>query len=247
MASNVAKRTVLITGASRGLGAECCRQYAQSGWAVIAASRGGRLPPGCEEHAASIEAATLDITSPDDVSALAATLEGHAIDVLVNNAGVALDRDANLGEVDYDAWRRTLDTNVLGAHRVVAALLPALARSGPGFKIVSVSSRLGSVGNTLAPLAYDLRSTDVSYRTSKAALNMATACIAVELRRTHPEAACCVLDPGWVNTDMGSKGGVVKPPLEPPEVVAGMIATIEALTKDRSGAFLSWQGEAVPW
>ena len=82
---------------------------------------------------------------------------------------------------------------------------------------------------------------------SKAALNMATACIAVELRRTHPEAACCVLDPGWVNTDMGSKGGVVKPPLEPPEVVAGMIATIEALTKDRSGAFLSWQGEAVPW
>ena len=103
MASNVAKRTVLITGASRGLGAECCRQYAQSGWAVIAASRGGRLPPGCEEHAASIEAATLDITSPDDVSALAATLEGHAIDVLVNNAGVALDRDANLGEVDYDA------------------------------------------------------------------------------------------------------------------------------------------------
>ena len=70
MASNVAKRTVLVTGASRGLGAECCRQYAQSGWAVIAASRGGRLPPGCEEHAASIEAATLDITSPDDVSVI---------------------------------------------------------------------------------------------------------------------------------------------------------------------------------
>ena len=76
---------------------------------------------------------------------------------------------------------------------------------------------------------------------------MALACIAVELRTTHPQATVCALDPGWVNTDMGSKGGVVKPPLEPPEVVAGMLATIESLTPEQSGAFLSWKGESVPW
>ena len=237
--------TVLITGASRGLGAEFCRRYASREWRVIACSRGGELPPGCGHG--NVEAVKLNVTSPADVAGLAAGLEGRTIDVLINNAGVALDRKANLASVSYDDWKTTLDTNVFGTHRVTAALLPALARSGPAFKIVALSSRLGSVGNTLAPLAYDLQSTDVSYRSSKAALNMAIACISVELRSSHPDACCAVLDPGWVNTDMGSKGGIVTPPLEPPTVVEGMMKTIDALSKEQSGAFLSWQGEVVPW
>ena len=230
------RRTVLITGASRGLGAEFCKQYACSGsWDVIAASRCGDLPLGCEGFGDCVRPAKLDITSAEDIAALVATtLEGRAIDVLVNNAGVALDRKATIGAVNYEDWKQTLETNVLGTHKLTAALLPALARSGPAFKVINVSSRLGSIGKTLAPLAYDLQSTDVSYRTSKAALNMATACIAVELRTAHPQACCAVLDPGWVNTDMGSKGGIVKPPLEPPEVVAGMLETIEKLETSRA-------------
>lgn len=241
-------RTVLITGASRGLGAEFVKQYVGAGWHVIAACRSGQLPAEYSGSSSVVEALKLDVTSSNDISAAAAALSDRSIDLLINNAGVALDRKANLAEVNYDAWTESLNTNVLGTHRVTAALLPALARSGPSFKIVCVTSRLGSIANTLAPLAYDLQSTDVSYRSSKAALNMSAACIAVELRKLHPEALICVLDPGWVNTDMGSKGGIVKPPLEPPEVIAGMMGVIETLTvSEHNGAFLNWKGEPTPW
>ena len=238
---------MLITGASRGLGLEFVQQYAAAGWHVLAASRNGQMPEGLADGS-TVETFTLDVTAPDSIAALAAQLEERqlALHVLINNAGVALDRTANLADVNYDLWSETFQTNVLGVHRVTAALLPALARSG-AFKVVCVSSRLGSITNALAPMAFDLASTDVSYRSSKAALNMASACIAIELRKSYPAAACCVFDPGWVNTDMGSKGGTVQPPLEPPEVVAGMIGVIESLASERTGAFVNWKGEEVPW
>lgn len=246
----MAKRVVLVTGASRGLGAELCLQYARAGWSVIAASRSGELAPTLtQESGLDVSAAKLDIVSPSDAAALAADLDarGVAISLLVNNAGVALDRSANLADVDYALWEESLKINVLGAHRVTAALLPALARSGPDFKIACLSSRLGSIGNTLAPLAYDLASTDVSYRTSKAAVNMAVACIAVELRTKHPQAAVVALCPGWVKTDMGSKGGKVKPPLEPPAVCEGLRKVIADVSAEATGSFINWQSEAVPW
>eukprot|EP00747_Dinoflagellata_sp_TGD_P029548 gnl/TRDRNA2_/TRDRNA2_133978_c0_seq1.p1 gnl/TRDRNA2_/TRDRNA2_133978_c0~~gnl/TRDRNA2_/TRDRNA2_133978_c0_seq1.p1 ORF type:complete len:245 (-),score=50.64 gnl/TRDRNA2_/TRDRNA2_133978_c0_seq1:112-846(-) len=239
----------LVTGASRGLGLEFCVQLAAAGWRVIAATRSGKLPDAlC--NTPDVEPVVLDVTSPESITALGLSFEnrGLELDLLVNNAGVALDRDANLGAVDYEAWMATLQTNVLGSHRVTAMALPSLARtSGGAFKIANVSSRLGSISQALGPTAFDLASTDVSYRSSKAALNMATACIAIELRKTHPQAAVCALDPAWVNTDMGSKGGKVKPPLEPPEVVAGMLRAINALKPEQSGSFISFEGKVVPW
>eukprot|EP00746_Dinoflagellata_sp_MGD_P077520 gnl/MRDRNA2_/MRDRNA2_31094_c0_seq1.p1 gnl/MRDRNA2_/MRDRNA2_31094_c0~~gnl/MRDRNA2_/MRDRNA2_31094_c0_seq1.p1 ORF type:complete len:245 (+),score=57.51 gnl/MRDRNA2_/MRDRNA2_31094_c0_seq1:82-816(+) len=239
----------LVTGASRGLGAEFCVQLAKAGWHVIAGTRSGELPDSlCST--ANVEAVQLDVTSPESIAAAGTSFEerGLVLNLLVNNAGVALDREANLGTVDYEAWMATLQTNVMGSHRVTAMALPSLARAPDGdFKIASVSSRLGSIATALGPTPFDLASTDVSYRTSKAALNMATACIAIELRKTHPKAAVCTLDPGWVNTDMGSKGGKVKPPLEPPEVVAGMLQAITGLVPEQSGAFISFDGKIMPW
>merc|ERR1719161_2939266 len=178
----------------------------------------------------------LDVTCPESVAALGASFEkqGKVLNLLINNAGVALDREANLCAVNYEAWLTTLQTNVLGSHRVTATVLPSLARtSGGAFKIANVSSRLGSITAALGPTPFDLASTDVSYRSSKAALNMAAACIAIELRKIHPQAAVCTLDPGWVNTDMGSKGGKVKPPMEPPEVVKGMLKVIDELQPEQ--------------
>ena len=244
-------KVVLITGASRGLGAEFAAQYARSGWTVLAASRSGTLPAMLRlSDIGDVLPVKLDVLEPSQISDLAADLErrGLHVNLLINNAGIAPDRDATLSNVDYDAWELTLKTNVLGAHRVTAALMPALARSGPAFKVAFISSSLSSISDLLGEaLPEDLTSTEVSYRSSKAALNMACACIAVELRSTHPRASVSVLNPGWVDTDMGSRHGTVTPPLKPPTVVAGMRRVISGLDARQSGAFLSWEGEREAW
>ena len=105
-----------------------------------------------------------------------------------------------------------------------------------------------SVETTNAAAATRRSLPQVSYRTSKAALNMVVACVAVEWRKTHEDACVVALHPGWVDTDMGSRGGTVKPPLEAPEVVAGIIAVVDDLSAADTGKFLDWKsGAVVPW
>ena len=171
--------------------------------------------------------------------------EFGALDIVFNNAGVALGRDCSLGTVDYDAWRTSFDTNVMGAVRVVETVLPHLADDAT---IVNVSSGLGSIGRVMNG-GFNTLTQDVIYRSTKAALNMTTACCAAELRARAPDKAIKVvsIDPGWVNTDMGSRGGTVKPPLEPEQVVRGMIDVVANLKPEDSGKFLSWEGEEMPW
>lgn len=247
--SDDTKQVVLVTGSSRGIGMEFAIQYAKDGWKVLASTRDGVLPASLV-GIGDVEAVKLDLLSPADIAALAANLDRRSlsVDVLINNAAVALDRDATLENVDYSAWLLTLNTNVLGQHRVTAALMPALARSGPTFKVAFISSHLSSMTDLLeAPLPADLTSTEISYRSSKAALNMVCAAIAVELRVTHPSASVVSIDPGWVDTDMGSNHGKLKPPLKPTTVVAGMRRVIGGLDARSSGRFVRWDGRQVDW
>jgi NAD(P)-dependent dehydrogenase (short-subunit alcohol dehydrogenase family) len=91
---------------------------------------------------------------------------------------------------------------------------------------------------------------DVVYRTTKAALNMMTVCAAAELRgREETEDAIVIaVDPGWMRTDMGTRGGAVpNAPLDPKESAAGIVALIDRLKPEDTGKFLSWQGETMPW
>ena len=129
--------------------------------------------------------------------------------------------------------------------RVVETVLPHLADDAT---IVNVSSGLGSIGRVMNG-GFNTLTQDVIYRSTKAALNMTTACCAAELRARAPDRGMKVvsIDPGWVNTDMGSRGGTVKPPLEPEQVVRGMIDVVANLKPEDSGKFLSWQGEEMPW
>lgn len=251
-----AKPVVVVTGTSRGLGAELVAQFRAGGaHRVVSCMRDvGRPSPSGQAAVLPDDAdpdfdlVRLDVADASTFGALRDRLAeldaaGSKVSVLFNNAGVAPGRDCALGGVDYDAWRVALDVNVCGATRVLECVLPHLAEDA---KVVNVSSGLGSIARVMGG-GFNTLTQDIIYRTSKAALNMATACAAAELRRAKPGVAIVAMDPGWVNTDMGSRGGTVKPPLEARESVEGMMAVARGLSAEDSGKFLSWKGEEMPW
>ena len=221
--------TYLITGASRGLGAEFVRKLRRAGRPVIAAVR----DPGSARDAAQAGATVvqLDVTRPDTFDAFARSLT-TPVDVLVNNAGVAA-RDGALKATTAETMDEVFRTNVFGLTLLTKALLPVLGR-GRRKTIVNVSSTLGSLASTPGGFSY-------TYCSSKAALNMMTVLMHREL--SGDGFTVISLDPGWNRTDMG--GG--EAPLDPKDTVASMITVLERLGQRDSGRFIGYDGESRPW
>jgi len=225
--------TYLITGASRGLGAEFVRQLRRAGQNVIAAVR----DPGSAGDAAKAGATVvqLDVTRPDTFDAFARSLTA-TVDVVINNAGVAA-RDSSLRSTTAETMEDVFRTNLFGLSLLTKALLPVLGR-GRRKTIVNVSSSLGSLAITPGGFSY-------AYCCSKAALNMATVLMHRELSGDGFGDGFTVisLDPGWNRTDMG--GG--EAPLDPKDTVAGMVTVLERLGQRDSGRFIGYDGESRPW
>ena len=222
--------TVLITGANRGLGLEFARQFAAAGWQVIGTAR--KPDKAVELQALEVTVMTLDVADTANVEALAAALDGRAIDLLINNAGI-FPRVNSINEINLDDYNRTLAVNTLGPVIVTRALLPNL-RLGGKKMIINISSRLGSIELNQSGTFY-------GYRESKAALNMFTKTLANELQSEG--FICAVIHPGWVQTDMGGKNAN----LTPEESISGMRAVIDKLGPDDNGSYWSYSGEQVPW
>jgi len=202
----MAKRTALVTGANRGLGFETARQLGRLGYRVVLAAR----DQGKAEAAAltlrteylDVLPLLLDVASDASCARLK---EIGAVDVVVNNAGVLLESDENplaagllsqsALEVASELMRETLETNTLGAYRVIQELAPGMRERGYG-RIVNVSSGLGQLD--------DMGGGYPAYRVSKTALNALTRIFAAELKGTGVlvNSVC----PGWVKTDMGGPG-----------------------------------------
>ena len=218
--------TVLVTGANRGIGLELCRQFHNRGDTVVGACR--KSSPALDGLGIRVEQG-VDVSSDDAVAGLATRLEGMAIDVLVNNAGILLRE--TLGELDFDTMQRQFEINSLGPLRMVEALLPNL-RSGS--KIAIITSRMGSIGDNTSGSRY-------GYRMSKAAVNMAGVSLAHDLADRGVTVA--ILHPGFVRTDMTHMNGLV----DPPESAAGLIARIDELTEENSGSFWHMNGDVLPW
>ena len=221
--------TYLITGASRGLGAEFVRQLRRAGQSVIAAVR----DPGSAGDAAKAGATVvqLDVTRPDTFDAFARSLTA-TVDVVINNAGVAA-RDSSLRSTTAETVEDVFRTNLFGLSLLTKALLPVLGR-GRRKTIVNVSSSLGSLAITPGGFSY-------AYCCSKAALNMATVLMHREL--SGDGFTVISLDPGWNRTDMG--GG--EAPLDPKDTVASMVTVLERLGQRDSGRFIGYDGESRPW
>jgi NAD(P)-dependent dehydrogenase (short-subunit alcohol dehydrogenase family) len=230
-------RTVLITGANRGLGLEFARQYAAEGCQVFAACRepdsARELKSLAADSGGRIRVVAMDVMDAASVRAAADTIRGEAIDLLVNNAGVGGPRSEKLGHLDYAAWQEVLDVNTLGPMRVAESFLDNVARSDDK-KIVTITSGMGSLADNTSGGSY-------AYRSSKAAVNMVMRSLALDLAPRG--ITCVVINPGWVRTDMGGRGGR----LSPAESIEAMRSVIAKLKPEDSGKFLNYTGKAYPW
>lgn len=238
--------TVLITGANRGIGLEFVRQYAARGWQVIATHRRETTPESLGtlqlRYPQLLKIERMDVTDHEMIDALAERFTGKPIDVLINNAGIvgALDyvEEQKFGQLDYELLALFYRINVVGPLKVTEAFLDNL-RLGEGKRMVAISSMAGSFQASSRN-----RPGRIHYKTSKAALNMAVTGIADATRADGIIAVS--LNPGGVKVE--KLAGYDLPGfIEPAESIAGMIAVIEALDPEDSGAFLDYRGEVMPW
>jgi NAD(P)-dependent dehydrogenase (short-subunit alcohol dehydrogenase family) len=185
------RRVALVSGTSRGIGAEIARQLAADhGFLVFAGAR----DPDDVEEAEGIVPIELDVTDQATVDAaqeLIGSDPGH-LDALVNNAGVYGDP---IGAVDYDLDRahEVLEVNTFGPWRLIEAFVPLLRRSSQP-RVVNVSSGAGQLS--------DMNGGRAAYRVSKAGLNALTRTLASDEAGIKVNTMC----PGWVRTDMGGSG-----------------------------------------
>jgi len=227
----------VVTGANRGIGLELVRQLLARGDEVEALARD---PDRARElhalrptHGASLTILPCDVSSDSSVRTYARARPRQPVDLLINNAGT-YGTSRGLELEDTAEMLRILDTNAVGAVRMVKALFQPL-RDGRGKKIASITSGMGSIGQNRSGGYY-------AYRMSKAALNMFSVTLAEEVRKHG--LVSVVLNPGWVQTDMGGAGA----PVPVRDSVAGLLRVIDGLSPADSGKFLDFRaGEEIPW
>ncbi len=218
---------IVVTGASRGIGAEFVRSLSLQGHEVHAVSRNPNRLVG-EKGQTEFHVHEIDLENVAGPDRLVQALDGRPVDLLINNAGMYAQGD-ELAKLECKDLRESFEVNTLLPMRVCQALLPNLRA---GAKVVQISSLMGSVGDNSGGGAY-------AYRMSKAALNMFNRCFAIE----YPEYVSIVLHPGWVKTDMGGS----EAPTTPEESVAGMWKVIQRVGAKESGKFFDFEGDELPW
>ena len=214
--------TVLIIGASRGIGWELARQYVAAGERVIATARDDAALARLRSIGA--EPLRVDVADAASISGLAWQLDGEKIDTALYVAGVTSHGDATEPPTS-EAFDTVMHTNVLGAMQAIPQVAPLLASGGRFGFVSSVMGRIATVDNSRAWV----------YRTSKAALNMAVA----SAQSAWPNAIMVCLHPGWVQTDMG--GGAA--PVTPEASAAGLRRVMAALTPADRGAYIQYDGQ----
>jgi NAD(P)-dependent dehydrogenase (short-subunit alcohol dehydrogenase family) len=203
-------RITLITGANKGIGYEVARRLGAAGHRIWLGARdqaaGEQAAAALREDGADVRAIQLDLVDPASIAAAAARIEAEdgRLDLLINNAGINDPRDGAPGRAEMEAVRRIFETNFFGTLAVTQAMLPLLRKSAAG-KVINQSSDLGSLtqqGNADWKFAF-VKS--LGYSASKAALNMLTVHLAVELK----EAGIAVnsANPGATATDLNGHRG----------------------------------------
>jgi NAD(P)-dependent dehydrogenase (short-subunit alcohol dehydrogenase family) len=231
-------KTILITGANRGIGLELTKQYAVDGWRVLACSRNPLKSDALNNLATKyqelIKVQALDVADPAQIERLAQTLANEPIDVLINNAGIYPKSDSSgFGHTNYADWFTAFNINTMAPLKMVEAFVKQITL-GKQKIIVTITSQMGSIEDNSSGGYY-------LYRSSKAAANMVMKSLAVDLK---PKGITAVaFNPGWVKTDMGGPNAMIS--VE--HSVAGMQQVINKLTLADSGKFLGYEGNEIPW
>ena len=224
-------KSVLIIGASRGLGLEFVRQYRADGWLTLGTCRSPEQDALLASEGAT--ALRLDVGDEGGFANLSRALDGVGIDVCIYNAGMFGPRSEAVEAPAEDVFDQVMRTNVLGAMRAVPVVAPSLAKAGG--TLAFLSSRLGSIGLMGNPKG-------IAYRASKAALNAVMKATALEW---GPRGVNCLsLHPGWVKTDMGGTDADI----DPATSIGGMRKVIaRAAGGGSNGRFFNYTGEELAW
>jgi NAD(P)-dependent dehydrogenase (short-subunit alcohol dehydrogenase family) len=235
--------TILVTGASRGLGLEFTRQYASDGWDVIACCRS---PDSADElnslagQNAQISIEQLDVQDHAQIDALAEKYKDRPIDVLLNNAGLIgplpyedhIERQ-HFGTTDYTVWDTVLRTNTYAPLKMTEAFVEHVANSQRKI-IVNISSEVSSIAGFAIPA--------IAYASSKSALNRAMTIVAEQLKdRGIIVALFC---PGYVKTRMDFSNFAT---VEIPQSITSLRKLIDDLTIEDTGTFRRYDGKALAW
>lgn len=229
--------TVLITGASRGIGLELAYQYARDGAQVHACARdlvhAEHLLALAAKFPEQIDLHCLDVTSDSQIKALDRALGDSSIDVLVHNAGSYGPRRIKFGETDRQIWHQVLEVNTISPLMLTQALYTRVAASAQK-TVAMMSSKVGSIADNQSGGGY-------YYRTSKTALNQVVKSLSVDLSGFGVRVIA--LHPGWVQTAMGGPNALITTE----ESVKGIIQVIENKKDYTSGGFYNYDGSSLPW
>ena len=222
-------KTVLITGANRGIGLALVKHFRARGDQVIAACR--RSSGELDASGARVESG-IDVTDDASLSGLMRRLDGRPIDQLWLNAGI-LARDSldKMNADGFDALRQQFEVNAIGPLRVTHALLPNLH---DGSKVAIITSRMGSIADNGSGGYY-------GYRASKAAVNAIGKSLAVDLAPRG--VSVYLLHPGYVATDMVDGHGDITPTV----AAQRLVGVVDGLDRERSGTFWHSNGSELPW
>lgn len=229
-------RTILITGANRGIGLAMTGIYANAGDTVLACCRepsaANELQGLAQQH--SVTVLPLRVDEAQSVAALAKQLSNTSIDILINNAGViAGPREKQTAtSMDFDAWAEAFAVNTMGPVRVMQAFLPHLQRA-QNPKVMNITSQLGALSLNEPALH--------AYSCTKAALNKFMRMAALDIKKQG--IAIGLIHPGWVQTDMGGAGASISPSVS----ANGIVKVIDQLTLKNAGSFWKWDGSLHDW
>ncbi|KAL4161488.1 hypothetical protein PRNP1_002042 [Phytophthora ramorum] len=231
----MATKTVLITGSNRGIGLTFAQHYVKEGWNVVATARNVDAAEDLKQLN-PWKVLTLDTGDEQSILSAAKTLEGVAVDLLINNSGISI--GGGLDVTTKEDMLRQFEVNTVGPFLMTRAFLPnlrlAVAARGQAF-VAQVTSRMGSIADNGSGGRY-------GYRASKAALNIVTQSLSLDLK--SEKIGCLLLHPGFVNTAIVNFTGVVSPE----DSVAGMARIIErAKLEDPLQMFHFEKGDALPW
>jgi NAD(P)-dependent dehydrogenase (short-subunit alcohol dehydrogenase family) len=227
-------KTVLLIGASRGLGLGLAGELAGRGWRVIATARDpGRATElaALVERTGRIEIEKLDVDDVGQLEALAARIAGRQLDLLFVNAGVSGPRDQSVADLSREDLAKVMWTNALSPVRIAGRLLPFVVTGGC---VAFMSSALGSVTENNSG-GFEL------YRVSKASLNMLARGFAATAAK-EKSLAVLNLHPGWVRTDMGGPHA----PVGVEESVRGLVDVLET-QRSAGHRYLDYTGRELAW